>query len=286
MARLVDAGYLRKHSKQPTWPWYTIPNGAVPKAGSDVWRRISDNGNPQSLLATVEMLRVISANAQIRSRLKLPKELKPTYSDAAKDINSASTVISETDLDGLSLVQVMDDLKDWFCQLATHASEHWKSALMFAERLAESLDFYQETIMGMGYVHTSNVAQRLSITVLLRWYQLFKELDAPFLAAERRKNKLLDQYLNTRATMSQNKDQPQDRLHSGHIFTDDFTAYILQPPHHSRVTTGLIAWRKTLSELGIRPAAVRKRMVGASLPWIGILSIACLRSGDVVPALK
>ena len=273
LARLVDAGYLRKHSRQPTWPWYTIPNGAVPKAGSDVWRRISDNGNPQTLLATSEMLRVISGNAQIRTRLKLPKELKPTYSDAAKDICIHRYI---GDRLGWSLVQVMDDLKDWFYQLATNASEHWKSALMFAERLSDSLDFYQETVMGMGYVHTSNVAQRLSITVLLRWYQIFKELDAPFLAAERKKNKVLDQYLTTRAAMPQNKDQQQDRLHSGHIFTDDFTAYILQPPHHSRVTTGLVAWRKTLSELGIRPAAVRKRMVGASLPWIGILSIACL----------
>ena len=275
LARLVDTGYLKKHSRQPTWPWYTIPNGAVPKAGSDVRRRISDNGNPQSLLATMEMLRVISANAQIRSRLELPKELKPTHSDAAKDICIHRYIGDKL---GWTLVQVMDDLKDWFYQLATHASQHWKSALMFAERLADSLDFYQEIVMGMGYVHTSNIAQRLSITVLTRWYQLFKELDATFLAEERKRDKLLDQYvyLTTRATMPQNKDQPQDRLHSGYIFTDDFTAYILQPPNHSRVTTGLMAWRKTLSELGIKPAAVRKRMVGASLPWIGILSIACL----------
>ena len=48
------------------------------------------------------------------------------------------------------------------------------------------------------------------------------------------------------------------------------------PPHRSRVATGLIVWRKTLSELGIRPLTVRKRMIGASLPWIGILDIACL----------
>ena len=81
----------------------------------------------------------------------------------------------------------------------------------------------------MGYVHTSNVAQRFSITVLLRWYQIFKELDAPFLAAERKKNKVQDQYLFTRAAMPQNKDQQQDRLHSGHIFTDDFTGYSHPP---------------------------------------------------------
>ena len=61
--------------------------------------------------------------------------------------------------------------------------------------------------MGMGYVHTSNVAQCLPITVLLRWYQIFKGLDALFLAAERKKNKVLDQYLSTRAAMPQNKDQ-------------------------------------------------------------------------------
>ena len=84
------------------------------------------------------MLRVISGNAQIRTRLKLPKELKPTYSDATKDICIHRYI---GDRLGWSLVQVMDDLKDWFYQLATNASEHWKSALMFAERLADSLDF-------------------------------------------------------------------------------------------------------------------------------------------------
>ena len=88
-------------------------------------------------------------------------------------------------------MQVIDDLKDWsyMSQLATNAFEHRKSALMFAERLADSLDFYQETVMGMGYAHTSNVTQRLSTTVLLRWYQIFKELDAPSLklAAERKR---------------------------------------------------------------------------------------------------
>ena len=170
----------------------------------------------------------------------------------------------------------MDCLEDWFYQLATNASEHWGSALMFAEQLADSLDFYQEAVMGMGYVHTSNVAQRLSIAVLLRWCQIFKALGAPSLDAERKEKKVLDQYLTTRAAMSQNKDKQQGMLHSGHIFIVEFTAYTLQPPHHSKVTTGLIAWRKTLSGLGIRPAAVRERVVGASLPWIGILSIACL----------
>lgn len=62
LARLVAAGYLRKHKSQPTWPWYTIPNDAVPKAGSDAYRCISDNRNPQLLLATTELLRVISTN--------------------------------------------------------------------------------------------------------------------------------------------------------------------------------------------------------------------------------
>lgn len=119
LARLVSAGYLRKHSSQPTWPWYTIPNGAVPKAGSDVYRRISDNGNPQSLLATAELLRVVSANEQIRSNLTLPKELKPTFADAARDV---CILRFAGDRLGWPLVQIMDDLKDWFYQLATHPS--------------------------------------------------------------------------------------------------------------------------------------------------------------------
>ena len=273
LARLVAAGYLRKHSSQPTWPWYTIPNGAVPKAGSDIYRRISDNGDPHSLLVTSELLRVISANAQIRHTLILPKELKPTHADAARDVCILRFIGDKL---GWTLVQIMDDLKDWFYQLATHASEHWKSALVFAEQGSDSLDYYQETVMGMGYVHTSNVAQRLSITVLLLWYKRFAALDASFIKKECETNKVLEQYLSTRAAMPQNTDQPQNRLHSGHIFTDDFTGFILEPPGHSRVTTALVAWRMTLQELGIKPAKVSKRMVGASLPWTGILSIACL----------
>ena len=106
-----------------------------------------DNGIPQSLLVTMEMLRVISANARIRSCLKLPKELKPTHADADKYICIHLCV---GDRLGWTLVQVMDDLKDWFYQLATHPSEHWKFALVFAESKAKSLDFYQETVMGMG----------------------------------------------------------------------------------------------------------------------------------------
>ena len=133
----------------------------------------------------------------------MSKELKPTFADAAKDV---CILRFAGDRLGWSLVQIIDDLKDWFYQLATRPSEHWKSALVFAERGADSLDYYQETVMGMGYVHTSNVDQRLSITVLLRWCMIFSELDAPFLERERRTNKVLDRYLSTRAAMPQNKD--------------------------------------------------------------------------------
>ena len=40
----------------------------------------------------------------------------------------------------------------------------------------------------------------------------------------------------------------------------------------------------TLQELGIKPTKVSERMVGASLPWIGILSIACLEQKNVARA--
>ena len=50
----------------------------------------------------------------------MSKELKPTFADAAKDV---CILRFAGDRLGWSLVQIMDDLKDWFYQLATHPSE-------------------------------------------------------------------------------------------------------------------------------------------------------------------
>ena len=141
--------------------------------------------------------------------------------------------------------------------------------------------------MGMGYVHTSNIAQRLGNTILVLWYDEFEKLDADFMLAERARNSVLDRYLTHRESLDREAGITpgrcfrdgritQARLHSGHIFTDDFHEAVLEPPTHSRLTVAITAWHKVLVRLRVRTARPDKRMVGASIPWTGIMSIACL----------
>ena len=284
LKRLEDDGYVKSYDRQPTWPIFTAPIGAVPKKGSSVWRKIVDRGFPWVALVATDLMRVLSPNQRVRWHLPLPPELKPYYSDVAIDICNLRYI---GDLLGRTIVQFADDLKDWFHQAATHVSEHWLSSFVFLHPGDDHLTYYQETCMGMGYVHSSNIAQRLSNTVLVMWYRELESLDSQFLRAERKTNQLLDEYLRRRGGLDEsngftaehslkNGKISQSRLHSCHIFTDDFHATVLEPPHHSRLTVAIAAWHKVLSSLNIRPARPDKRMVGASIPWTGIISIACL----------
>ena len=311
LKRMTEAGYYKKFSKQPTWPCFTTPIGARAKKGSEIFRKITDRGFPWVLLVTAEMMRVEAPNVRTRWCMHLPDEVKASFSDQAVDI---CTLRYPGDLLGWKIVQIADDMKDWFHQAANHISQHWMSCFVFVEEGADTVDYYQEVSMGMGYVHTSNVAQRFSNTILILWYEEFDRLDAPFLREERERNKRLDAYLEAREVVQlryeQQRDEEegqqasteqqkprkgrkkkqqklerngttrirprQDRLHTGHIFTDDFYAAVLEPPHHSRVTTALAAWYSILLRLGIITARPEKRMIGASLPWTGIMAIACL----------
>ena len=185
------------------------------------------------------------------------------------------------------VAQFADDLKDWFHQAATHVSEHWLSSFTFLHPRDDHLTYYQETCMGMGYVHTSNVAQRLGNSIVVLWYREFAELERDFIVEERARNSVLDQYLQHRKRLDSESGVTQEsclvdgrisqaRLHTGHIFTDDFHGAVLEPPGHSRLAVAITAWYRVLTRLNVRSAKPEKRMAGASIPWTGIVSIACL----------
>ena len=283
LKRMTEAGYYNKFDQQPTWPCFTTPIGARAKRDSEVFRKITDRGFPWVALVTAEMQRVEAPNLRTKWNLYLPKELKTSYSDQAVDI---CVLRYPGDLLGWTIVQIADDMKDWFHQIATHISEHWMSCFVFVEEGADHVDYYQEASMGMGYIHTSNIAQRFSNTILILWYEAFEQLDAPYIAKERESNKILDAYLKSREQLQLRYETQrvrameirprQDRLHTAHIFTDGFWAAVLEPPNHSRATTAITAWHCVMTKLGIITARPEKRMVGATLPWTGIVSIACL----------
>ena len=74
--------------------------------------------------------------------------------------------------------------------------------------------------MGMGYTHTSNIAQRFAIIILILWYEEFARLDTPFLELESSRNSALKAMLANRRAIPEHKTQQhQDRLHAGHFFS-------------------------------------------------------------------
>jgi hypothetical protein len=106
------------------------------------------------------------------------------------------------------------------------------------------------------------------------WYEQFEEMDRPFMEKEAQRNSMLAAWRRHRRGLD--AAQCQDRLHTGHFYTDDFSAAVLEPPHHSRIKTAVTAWHMVTSRLGIRTARPEKRMVGATIPWTGVVMIACL----------
>lgn len=89
--------------------------------------------------------------------MHLPKEVKPSYTDITRD---TCTLRHIGDLLGWCLLQFACNLKDWFHQLKQHASEYWKSSCNFHDPIRDKLTYLVETVMGMGYVHTSDLARR------------------------------------------------------------------------------------------------------------------------------
>ena len=153
--RLLEQGYLLEHSGCPTWPVTAVPNGAVPKKGSEVWRRISDHGHSHSKIVTPALQTVHSSSQLTKWKLPLPRELKPMHHDVADNI---CVLRYMGDILGWTLVQFSDDMKDWFYQVRQHTSQYWRSTFLFKRKGAPTVSHFQELVMGMGYMHTSNIA--------------------------------------------------------------------------------------------------------------------------------
>jgi ribA/ribD-fused uncharacterized protein len=273
IARLVGLGYLLEYDSQPFEPILCNPQGAVIKSDNKTFRRISDNGFPQGIMFDSDLVRVIAANVATKHTLELPHELKVNYKDTARD----TCVLRHIgDRLGWVLKEWCDDLKDWFYQLKQHCSEYHKSCFIFHDPVADRLKWYVETVMGMGYVHTSNISQRFTNSIIHIFLHEFREADRAFIDEERKTNKVLDDYLTGRSGLSTTNQLSESRLESVHGYTDDIKGMVLEPPNHSRLAVMLAVWYKLCIKLGIRTAAPCKRIIGSTNRYLGIISIAIL----------
>jgi hypothetical protein len=273
IARLVGLGYLLEYDSQPFEPILCNPQGAVIKADNKTFRRISDNGFPQGIMFDTDLVRVIAANVATKHTLELPHELKVNYYDTARDTCILRHVGDQL---GWVLKEWCDDLKDWFYQLKQHCSEYHKSCFIFHDPVADKLKWYVETVMGMGYVHTSNISQRFTNSIIHIFMYEFHEADKAFITKERKTNKVLDRYLTARSNLTGTNQLSEVRLESVHGYTDDIKGMVLEPPNHSRLAVMLGVWYNLCIKLGIRTAAPCKRIIGSTNRYLGVISIAIL----------
>ena len=130
-------------------------------------------------------------------------------------------------------------MKDGFYQLKRHCSEYRKSCFLFHDPIADKLKWYAETVMGMGHVHTSNISQRFTNSIIHIFGYEFNQADEQFMDKERRTNKVLNDYPNRRADLVTPNQFTEARLASVRGYTDDIKGMILEPPSHNRLAVML-----------------------------------------------
>jgi hypothetical protein len=284
--RLQQAGYVGITKHQPFVPFLTWPNGCVAKKGSRIMRRISDagaGGPPQTFRLDSEGLMLQSFNEAIRASDTLPKEIKAMPSDLMRDTCVQRYI---ADLLGWTVTQASDDLKDWFYQLVLHLIELFKTNFLMMLKGDDTMSFVNEKVMGMGYVHTSNIAQRLANSVVQIFLRKFAEVDAPFLAAESKQFPILKAYLEHRSRLPQSAHCISEaRLITMHAYTDDFIWSAITPLDQSRAVRATEVWKSVCDSLGLITAEARKRQTGCTVEYTGVISNAVLGL-SVIPQAK
>jgi hypothetical protein len=106
----------------------------------------------------------------------------------------------------------------------------------------------------------------------------FHEANKAFtcISKERKTNKVLDEYLTARSSLTGTNQLSEARLESVHGYTDDIKGMVLEPPNHSRLAVMLGVWYNLCIKLGIRTAAPCKRIIGSTNRYLGVISIAIL----------
>jgi site-specific DNA-cytosine methylase len=278
--RVIQEDYLEEHAGLPFWPCRGGSVGTRPK--KDTHRRITDVETPRHPAVDSEGIFVQGGNSATKATLPLPRESKGMQQDV---LNDECILRYIGDLLGWTLVLVSDDFKDFFYQIRLHPSELWKGVFALLDTAGEEYRYLVERVMGMGYWHTSNVAQRFGNTVIQIVLKEFDKLDAPFLEEEASRLPVLRAWLEHRGKLQANAVWNQARLAAASLYTDDSFFMVLVPPDGQRLVRFLSVWHRVTGELRIRMAAPAKRMIGVAVPYTGVLHLSLLGL-EVIPRDK
>jgi hypothetical protein len=276
LGRIQAAGYVSFSGGQPFVPCLMWPIGAVAKAGSNVMRRISDGGaggHPQTYRLDSEGVASQPINAAIKASGLLPREIKPMQSDFMRDLSIQRYV---ADRIGWTVQECSDDLRDMFYQIRNHIAEYWTTGLLFMLSPGAELTHVTEECCGMGYSHSSNVAQRFANSLVIMFLRRFIEADAAALREEAAEIPVLRAWLDHRDHLEPTEGITQARAISAAGYTDDIKWCVMTPPDKSKVVRSIEVWVQLASDLGLRTADARKRQAGSTVAWTGTLTIAPL----------
>lgn len=222
-AKLERLGYISTYHTFPWWPIRINPQGLAAKPDG-TWRRVCDGGCPRNEMRDSSGIPVPSLNDAARKAGMLPKEQKPTTDDLATDLailSKAGEIFHE------SVFGFTFDFEKFFYQFKYHPYEHWKVnfvSLSYDTANKPQLHCHTELAMSMGVTPASNIAQRFANVLANLILERFDALDAPTLAALERaqpSGSAGHNWFTARHALTAKLDAPCNRLHTGHIYTDD-----------------------------------------------------------------
>jgi hypothetical protein len=278
--RLIAEGYLDEHLDMPFWPNRGPPTGCRPKRST--FRRIMDADQPRWHQVDSEGVQVVGDNTATKAALPLPREVKGQVQDGMNDECVLQYIAK---LLGWQVVTVCDDWKDFFHQLTLHPSELYKGVFALLAADGSHYRWLVEKVMGLGYVHTSNLAQRFGNSIVMMFLLDFDELDAPFLVEECARLPVLNAWVAHRRGLKAHKHWNQARLCSATLFTDDTAIRVVVPKDGGRLVRALTAWNGLLLKLGLRTCSPEKKQLGFSVTWCGVLHL-CMLGLVVIPEDK
>lgn len=280
LKKLEKAGKIQTFARPPFFPIRTNSMGARPKRGSI--RRISDMGQPRKELTDEdgESVDVYNRTAAMdkEGQARLPKEHKALSPDMLSDMAALRYIADQL---GWTLYSFSDDLEDFFRQFAIHPSELWMMPFIWFNETTLAAEFKNESRMGFGLVHASNVAQRFANAVVHIFLREFEKVDRPYLEKECAQHPLLREWILRRRCLPPG-DFGQARLIAAAFYTDDLLCFVLG---ESRFARAISVWFDVTRRLGLACSAPEKRVGGVIVPWCGLIYTTLL-GGAAITADK
>lgn len=217
---------------------------------------------------------------------KWPREAKPTVGGKMHD---NAILLDAAAVFGEPILTLTDDVADFFNHLGVATAELPNVCLLWLRPDGEGVAagghvVVSESRLGFGLSPSSNIAQRLSTTVVQIASRCFDDEELPrfeAMLADPLTPPAVRSWIEQRRALAVTTRRPQLRLFSGDCFTDDTNFSIVGV---DRTVRFLSVWHRVTTSLGLLMAIPEKRQIGQSALWLGCDFVVCAGVLAVPPA--